>query len=372
MKPHTLSSTHPIVRWACGALVAALVLVLLVVGRSFLVPLVLGLLITSMVSALVERLRAWQWRGYALPGWLASVLAVALLACGFLLLYSVVVQQANVLVREGPVFWTQIQQSVLTLAGHLHADLADALAQSLARANPSQWFRWAAESLGGWLATVVLVAIYVGFLLAERPWVYRKLKRLFPQPAQHARVAANIAAIRHNVHHYLLLKTLISGVTALVIYAVARMFGLQFALLIALLTFFLNFIPTLGSLVATSLPVLVALVQFEGTSLPWVVLAVVGGVQFVLGNIVDPMVTGRGLQMSSLAIVVSLTLWSAMWGVVGMFLAVPLMVILMIICAQVRPLRPVAVLLSQSGAVADVLAPYTQPGARRASQSARR
>lgn len=211
------------------------------------------------------------------------------------------------------------------------------------------WMRAAAGSAGNLLLATVLVILYVGFLFAERPRFGAKLAKLFPQPEQARRVDHIVSSISHSVHHYILVKTGVSLVTALVVYVILRVFGLDFAEALAVLTFALNFIPNLGSIIATVLPVIVAMVQFDGWAPVVALLATVGAAQFLLGNVLDPMLMGRTLQMSSFAIVISLTLWGALWGVAGMFLAVPIMVTVMIVCAHIPSLMPVAILLSREG-----------------------
>ena len=354
MRPDLSPCASKFVSWALGFVVLALLLAFLVVARSFLVPLVLGIIVASILSAWIERIRRTEIAGLSVPTGLASMVALLILLLVSGVLYSIVAEQIALLMNEGPLFIAQMQLALLEIAALVSEDFAQALAAAFQSYDLTPWFRTAAGSVGSLLVTVGLVLLYVGFLLAERPWVASKVRHMFPDSERHARVQANIQAIRHNVHHYLLLKTFISAVTGGVVYVVVLLFGLKFAILLGLLTFFLNFIPSLGSIIATALPVLVALVQFDSITMVLMVLAVVGSVQFVLGNIVDPMVTGSSLQMSSLSIVVSLTFWSAIWGPVGMFLAVPLTAIVMIVCAQVSVLKPVAVLLSKSGEVSDV------------------
>ncbi|MBM3613480.1 MAG: AI-2E family transporter, partial [Alphaproteobacteria bacterium] len=90
-------------------------------------------------------------------------------------------------------------------------------------------------------------------------------------------------------------------------------------------------------------------VQTSDTVLALGLLAVLTAVQFTVGMVLDPLLLGRALRLSSLGIIVSLAFWAAVWGVAGMFLAVPIMVAVMIVCAHVEGLRPVAVLLSRDG-----------------------
>ena len=74
-------------------------------------------------------------------------------------------------------------------------------------------------------------------------------------------------------------------------------------------------------------------------------------IQFVIGQFIDPLLTSRALNLSSLVIVLSLTFWAAVWGLVGMFLAVPLMVVVLVVCSHVPELQAVAVLLSKDGSL---------------------
>ena len=190
-------------------------------------------------------------------------------------------------------------------------------------------------------------------MFAERGWFAAKVMRLFPDPGQAARVEEIIASIAHSVHHYILVKTAVSAVTGVTVYLLLALLGLDFAETLALLSFVLNFIPNIGSIVATLVPTLVALVQFDSWVMVIVVLGSVGALQFVIGNVIDPMLMGRALHLSSFAIVLSLTFWGAIWGIVGMFLAVPIMVIVMIVCSHVPSLRPIAILLSRDGRISE-------------------
>jgi len=79
------------------------------------------------------------------------------------------------------------------------------------------------------------------------------------------------------------------------------------------------------------------------------VFLIVGVVQFVNGNVIDPMLMGRALRLSSFGIIISLAFWGAVWGIPGMFLSVPIMVALMIVCSEIPAVRPVAILLSREG-----------------------
>ena len=88
-------------------------------------------------------------------------------------------------------------------------------------------------------------------------------------------------------------------------------------------------------------------------------LAALTVIQFTIGQVIDPLLLGRALRLSSFGIIISLAFWAAVWGIPGMFLAVPIMVAVMIVCSHVVGLRPIAVLLSRQGL------PDTDTGFRR-------
>jgi AI-2 transport protein TqsA len=117
------------------------------------------------------------------------------------------------------------------------------------------------------------------------------------------------------------------------------------------LIFILNFIPTIGSILGTLLVSLYGLLQLGDFSLFLVLLAAIGLIQFFVGNVLQPRLSAKTLNLSQFVVILSLFVWGAMWGVVGMFLAVPITAILMIVLANFPSTRAVAALLSESGEV---------------------
>ena len=125
--------------------------------------------------------------------------------------------------------------------------------------------------------------------------------------------------------------------------------GLDFAAFWGMLIFFLNFIPTVGSILATVFPSLLAVIVFES---PAAIIGVIGGItgiQLLVGNFMEPKLMGNSLNLSPLVILLSLSLWGSLWGIPGMFLCVPITVIAMIICSHFAQTRPVAIFLSGNG-----------------------
>ena len=117
--------------------------------------------------------------------------------------------------------------------------------------------------------------------------------------------------------------------------------------------FFFYYIPTVGSILAIVAPAVLTLVQFDSLTPFLVVLLVFGTIQIVTANVVEPAVMGSTLNLSPLVVILSLAVWGTMWGVVGMFLCVPIMVVGLIVLAQFEATRPLAVLMSADGRIPD-------------------
>jgi len=125
--------------------------------------------------------------------------------------------------------------------------------------------------------------------------------------------------------------------------------GVDFAAVWGLLIFLLNFIPTVGSIVATIFPALIALAQSDGYTLFVLVLLGIGALQICIGNILEPRLMGSSFNLSPVVILLNLALWNAIWGIPGMFLCVPFLIIVAIVLSHFPQTRPVAIMLSSDG-----------------------
>ncbi len=178
-----------------------------------------------------------------------------------------------------------------------------------------------------------------------------KMKALFPNDTNREKANNILHSISENIKTYISITTIISLGTGILTYFICELFGLEGAgLWGGFIAFILNFIPTIGSIIAVLTPFFFALVQLDLTTALFLIPAL-GIVQFTLGNIIQPRLMGNKLNISQFVVILSLVIWGgAMWGgTIGMFLSVPLMVILMIIFSQFEPTRPMAILISGNG-----------------------
>jgi predicted PurR-regulated permease PerM len=195
-------------------------------------------------------------------------------------------------------------------------------------------------AVGTVLSNVVMVLLTIAFILLEATGFSEKLQAAFGGAAQSRR----LANMRREIQQYLGIKTLVSLVTGLLVWASLAIIGVDFPILWGVLAFMLNYIPTLGSIIAAVPPVLLALVQF-GLGRTLAVAAVFLAVNMILGSIVEPQLQGRRLGLSSLVVFLSLIFWGWVWGPIGMLLSVPLTMVLKIMLENTEDLRWIAVLL---------------------------
>lgn len=192
------------------------------------------------------------------------------------------------------------------------------------------------------LSNTLLVVLTLLFILLEAAGLPAKLQAAF---GRGGRVdLERLAKAAGEVQKYLGLKTVVSAVTGALLAVWLAVLGLDFALTWGFLAFLLNYIPSIGSIIAAVPAVMLALVQLGPAK---AVLVAVGFVvvNMALGNIVEPHLMGRSLGMSTLAVFLSLLFWGWVWGPVGMFLSVPLTMVVKIALENSRDLRWVAVLL---------------------------
>lgn len=319
---------------ALGSLMIVAVVALaaaLVYTREVMVPFVLAIFITVAVAPVVDyqvvRLRIPRVIAVAV----AFLLVVAILALlGVLLIFAV-----QTIVRAAVDYSREVGEMAEQLFAWLNArrvQIDQARISTELEARLPGMITQAAGTATSVITDGFLISVFVIFLLlgrdsfAQRPPIYRE--------------------IEETIRGYITTKTAISAVTGLLVWGILWAFGLRMAPLFGLLAFLFNFIPNIGSIIATLLPIPIAFAQFENH---WIVLAVVGlpgTVHMTIGNFVEPRLMGRGLELHPVTVLLALAFWGLLWGIVGMVLAVPI----------VAALRIVLVHFSSTRALGDLLA----------------
>jgi predicted PurR-regulated permease PerM len=201
------------------------------------------------------------------------------------------------------------------------------------------------------ISDIFIVLIYVLFLMLEQGTFQNKISAMFPDNIQRGSILSILAHAQEDIQTYLWIKTVTSLITGLVSYFILMAVGVDFAGFWAFTIFLLNFIPTIGSIIATLFPALLTLIQFDTFAPFLIVLLGVGSVQIAVGNFLEPKLMGTSLNVSPLVVMLSLTLWGSVWGVAGMFLSVPITVMMLIVFAHFKQTRHWAIMLSGNGSV---------------------
>ncbi len=341
-------SVEKVLAWS---LVLAVALVLLIFGAVFLIPLTIAIFLWSLLSALAKILGRFRLGGRGLPTWATQTLAIIIVLGANVAVYDLVAGQAGALQAAAPVYQENFSQIASRAVETLGLEELPTTGLLLDMLDIGSVLSWLGSSVGSGITNLVLIFIYVGFLLAEQHQIPLKLSRLRPDEADAARIRALAVDVSLQVQRYIWMKTAVSLLTGMVSYVILRLIGVDFAAIWALSIFFLNFIPNIGSMLGVLLPALLTLVQFDNYT-PFLMVTIgLGATQFVIGNVIEPAYMGRSLNLSSFMIVLSLTFWGLLWGIPGMFLSVPIMVVFAIVCSHFDELRWIAVLLSTDGQI---------------------
>jgi len=200
------------------------------------------------------------------------------------------------------------------------------------------------------ITAMVLIVLFLVFILMEASFFKQKLTTAFEDRIERIEHMGN--EIINQITRYLGAKFLFSLANGFV-YAVGfSLVGLEFAIVWGAIQFLMNFIPTLGSIVAGVGISLFALIQFWPNPAPIIiVIAIILVVNLILSNILDPKIIGDHVGISPLVILISLSIWGFIWGFVGMLIAVPMTVIIKIICESFPFLEPVSILIGSRRSV---------------------
>lgn len=304
--------------------------------RPVAIPFVVALVVVLALGSVVELLQ----RRAHFPHWLAQICAVILgvaLLIGFGFLMSVAVvalvenatlyqRQIRILIDNGieslPLEYFGLDATVVT--DQIPIDTVGPMLVGIGNA------------LLGVLSQGLLVIVLVVFLLLSGGGTGSGIAT--------RGVWAKISA---RVKKYIVVKVLISAGTAVSVYAVLQVLEVPLALVFGLLTFLLNFIPSVGSIVAVLLPIPVVLVDPTiGTFAAILAIGLPAAIQLTFGNFLEPQVMGESLELHPAVILMSLVIWGMLWGIVGMFLAAPMTATIKLILERMEHTRPIADLLA--------------------------
>jgi AI-2 transport protein TqsA len=287
--------------------------------------------------------------GVHLPRPLALVAAICATGGLLLVVGRTIGSNVSAVIAVAPNYETRLSRVIEQAARLVGIEQVPTINELFNRISLTDTLRDIAAATASVVSIAGIVLIYAGFLFVEQRHFRRKLTLMFRDLGQQAQLHGVLDQIDHDIRVYIRIKTTLAVITAGLAYLVMAWVGVDFASFWAVLVFFFYYIPTVGSILAIVAPALLTLVQFDHLQPFLIVLLVIGAIQIVMANAIEPAIMGRSLNLSPLVVIVSLLVWGTIWGVVGMFLCVPIMVVLLIVLAHFETTRPVAVLLSAKG-----------------------
>ena len=316
-------------------------------AQALVVPLMLALFLAIIAAPGVNWLQQKR-----VPSAVAILLVVIVMLAVLTVVGVVLGRSVNLFVAAIPQYQARMDGLVESIPGSL-ARFNIVIDESEIREviSPGSVMSWVGSGLKG-LASLVsnafMISLIVVFMLLEGVWVPTKLRVAFGEDSDAVRRLSHAAT---QIQRYLAVKTIISLTTGALVAVLTAVIGLDFALVWGLLAFLLNFIPTIGSLLAAVPAVLLALVQLgPGSAVAVAIGFLVINVGF--GNIIEPNVMGRTLGLSTLVVFLSLVFWGWVLGTIGMLLSVPLTMIIKIILESSEKTKPIAIMLDNGRAAA--------------------
>ncbi len=328
-------------------------------GRSILIPLLVATFLWYLINAIatycrklfpfnsIEKRKCHHISaiGFDILSNVLSVLAM----CGLIYFF---ITQIQPMFRELVAALPELQHKVVQFGSYLSQSMGIHFDANMIP-NITNIAANIGSSVAGLLASTGMIIVYMIFLFIEQSTFNQKFSALFPNKTKYKKVKYIIDSIDENMKKYLFMKTLLSGITGVLSYFWLHFIGVEFAGIWAFIVFITSYIPTIGAIVACGLPILYSLVTAPSLHQPILTALGLIALQIIFGNILEPKLTGKTLNLSTLAILINLVFWGVIWGIAGMFFSVPLLVAIFIITAQFDSTRWIAILLSADGKIPD-------------------
>ena len=340
-----------VLAYAGGLGILTLTVYIMVVGRDLIVPFLVSVVIWYLINTLSDYYHKIRIKNFALPKPVCLTGAILTMFVALYFLVEMIGNNITDVKAAAPLY----QENLLKLADRIYSLLGIESQPNFTQLISQIDLRPFISNIAGTMASIAgnagLILIYVLFIFLEQASFKPKLRALTNGSKHTGTVEEIISTIHEKIETYVAIKTFVSLLTGSACYIVLILNDVDYASFWAFIIFLLNYIPTVGSMLAVLFPALLSLVQFPTFTPFLIIITSLGCIQVAIGNILEPRLMGNSLNLSPLVVMLSLAIWGSIWGIAGMFLSVPFTVILMIIFSEFPKTRPYAILLSQSGKI---------------------
>lgn len=343
------------IKFFTGFIAAIFCILVLKQLRNIFLPFFLALLLYFLFNGVVKKLSSSRILSWILPGKLKEALIlIFLLIFIFILFYFLgvlVFAMASSFIDKFPAYSQKIGSLIQKLSELMKIPIGD-INQYISHIDWTKSINTITVvvsstfgSFAAFMGNLVMVIIFLMFMLAGRHSLVGRINKAFSE-RKGDQIIKIWNSIEDQVQKYLLIKTSVSLLTAIIGGFILFFGGIDFFMFSAFLIFVLNFIPNFGSVVATVFPILIGVINYGLSVRVLVVAAALVLTQMIVGNVIEPAITGKNMNLSPIVILISLIFWGWTWGIVGMILAVPLTSAIKIIFEHIPSLKPVAGLIS--------------------------
>ncbi len=316
--------------------------------QSILIPLVMAMLFAIMFQPLIiwlQRLKTPKW--LVLPT--ITILTLALL----LILYFVIIETSSDLLENKEYLLKRLQirgNDLIQLIKGLPFVKVDkrmdwrGLIELFTTYKIGDSLAWSANFLYSFTLSFFMFLLYYIVLLSGMS-NYRNFLNYVSGEENYSELLLNYERVQRSVYSYMILKSFICLLTGFLTYVICLFYGLNFAFFWGFLTFLLTFIPTIGPILAALPPILMGLIQYDSFSPVSTLAIILIIIKLIMGNIIEPIIMGGKLKINTLTVIFGLVFWGFMWGIAGLILSIPLMVLVKLIFEQIPSLQSVARLM---------------------------
>jgi len=317
----------------------------LVAAKKVLIPLFIAILIWFIIFEITTKIQSRKIGKFRFPRWVAYLFSTIIIATAGYFILDAMIHNLKEINELAPKYQLNLRNFETWARNKYHLDLEMISVDWLKEMDIQALAGSLLNQLSGLVSNSFMIVLYIIFIIIESEYFTPKLKKSIPNKSALLNTVEVLNNIKKSMGNYIILKTGVSLITGVCSYIILLIIGVDLAFFWALLIFLLNYIPSVGSLIATIFPSLVALFQF-GVLQPFLlVLFAIGTLQIVVGNFIEPKVFGDKLNINGFVVILALSVWGAIWGVAGMVLSVPIVLVTIAIFDQFPQTKGISIFL---------------------------
>lgn len=321
--------------------------------KSYIVPLVIAILIWFTIRSVRQLISRSGFIKRKFPNWLLNIISLSILIVAFIGFSSLLTESVQTFSNH----LTNYEKNILvlnqTVYQQFNFNFLAVLKSYFGEYDFTVVTQNAIRDISTFLGNSFIIFFYVLFILLEESIFMNKFKKLFKSTGDLQHTMQILDKIDHSFGRYLLLKTLVNFCSSLLCFVLLLFLKIDTPFLLALLIFIFSFIPTVGPILAVFFPSIIATLQYAEFSQGLMVMLAIGFVLLSVGNIIEPRVMGKSLNISPFFVIIALVFWGAIWGIIGMILSVPITAIMIIIFQQFESTKNISIILSETGELTD-------------------